>query len=338
MLVIASAPLFAFGCSSPATESDAASGEEELRRRRDAGAPDADAGPPPEKFLIQEGVGSVDEANGYYALNIPNFRPGSYTLSQWRASAMGTLPVSTAFYRNKNELGFWRQMSCSAQIGRGVGGCVVTNWQNETDPSLGVPNRGSVAMDISSAGVTRFYVFGPDDVLTPKARLDSEGDKFVPRICTVCHGGSYPQPGTSSDLGAMFHEFEPSSFQLRSGIDQAGAEQEWFALNQRVRGANTQIRREAEGALPAGEAAALSADLDRDVANGRVVMQASDAAVERDFAKVLEKCFSPTSPVFIRTNDALHLASAIAAGETEFVTADLRQRAAAKLMGLTVQP
>ena len=97
-------------------------------------------------------------------------------------------------------------------------------------------------------------------------------------------------------------------------------------------------RREAEGALPAGEAAALSADLDRDVANGRVVMQASDAAVERDFAKVLEKCFSPTSPVFIRTNDALHLASAIAAGETEFVTADLRQRAAAKLMGLTVQP
>ena len=177
---------------------------------------------------------------------------------------MGTLPVSTAFYRNKNELGFWRQMSCSAQIGRGVGGCVVTNWQNETDPSLGVPNRGSVAMDISSAGVTRFYVFGPDDVLTPKARLDSEGDKFVPRICTVCHGGSYPQPGTSSDLGAMFHEFEPSSFQLRSGIDQAGAEQEWFALNQRVRGANTQIRREAEGA-PAGTdhgAAALVAYID----------------------------------------------------------------------------
>ena len=97
-------------------------------------------------------------------------------------------------------------------------------------------------------------------------------------------------------------------------------------------------RREAEGALPAGEAAVLSADMDGDVANGRVVIQATDAAVERDFAKVLETCFSQTPPVFIRTNDALHIASAIAAGEAEFVTTDIRQRAAARLMGLTVQP
>jgi len=34
----------------------------------------------------------------------------------------------------------------------------------------------------------------------------------------------------------------------------------------------------------------------------------------------------------------LHIASAIAAGEADFVTADVRQRAAAQLMGLTVQP
>ena len=97
-------------------------------------------------------------------------------------------------------------------------------------------------------------------------------------------------------------------------------------------------RREAQGALPAGEARALSADMDRDVANGRFVIQATDANVEREFAKVLEKCFSQTPPVFIRTNDALHIASAIAAGETEFVTADIRQREAAQVVGLTVLP
>ena len=97
-------------------------------------------------------------------------------------------------------------------------------------------------------------------------------------------------------------------------------------------------RREAEGALPAGEAAVLSADMDRDVAHGRVVIQAADLDVERQFTKVLEKCFSQTPPLFIRTNDALHIASAIVAGEAEFVTSDLRQRTAVQLMGLTVHP
>ena len=97
-------------------------------------------------------------------------------------------------------------------------------------------------------------------------------------------------------------------------------------------------RREAEKALADGEAAALSADMERDVANGRFVIQATDADVECEFAQVLDQCFSQTPPVFVRTNDALHIASAITAGETEFVTADLRQRAAAQLMGMTVQP
>ena len=97
-------------------------------------------------------------------------------------------------------------------------------------------------------------------------------------------------------------------------------------------------RREAEGALPVGEAAVLSAEMDRDIAGGRVAIQATDSEVEREFTEVLEKCFSQSPPIFIRTNDALHIASAIVAGELEFVTADLRQRGAVQLMGLTVQP
>ena len=50
--------------------------------------------------------------------------------------------------------------------------------------------------------------------------------------------------------------------------------------------------------------------------------------MEREFGVVLEACFSQTPPTFIRTNDALHLASAKVAGEQEFITADVRQRAA----------
>ena len=61
-------------------------------------------------------------------------------------------------------------------------------------------------------------------------------------------------------------------------------------------------------------------------------------AVQDEFGLILERCFSLTPPVFIRTNDALHLASARVAGETEFITADGRQAAAAKLAGLVVKP
>ena len=97
-------------------------------------------------------------------------------------------------------------------------------------------------------------------------------------------------------------------------------------------------RHEAEGSLPAGEAAVLSADMERDIARGKIVVQADGADVEREFNQVLEQCFSQTPPVFIRTNDALHLAAARVAGEVEFITADGRQRTAALLLGFKVLP
>lgn len=139
---------------------------------------------------------------------------------------------------------------------------------------------------------------------------------------------------TSALVKLSVAEADSAQFQQLAG----GAARIVIASIARLEARTVFRRREAEWALPAGEAAALSADLERDVADGRVVIQATDVDVERNFAKVLEKCFSQTPPVFIRTNDALHLASAITAGEGDFVTADIRQRAAAQLMGLTVQP
>ena len=98
------------------------------------------------------------------------------------------------------------------------------------------------------------------------------------------------------------------------------------------------MRREAEGVIPTGEGAALFQRLTGHTAPGGVRVQPETEAVGREFGVVLEKCFSQLPPVFIRTNDALHLASAKVAGETVFVTADARQRAAAVLMGFTVLP
>lgn len=97
-------------------------------------------------------------------------------------------------------------------------------------------------------------------------------------------------------------------------------------------------RREAEGAIPAGEGRVLFELLCSDSTAGGLAVQTETNAVRREFGEVLERCFSQSPPVFIRTNDALQLASAIVAGETEFVTADTRQKAAAELLGFKVLP
>jgi hypothetical protein len=152
--------------------------------------------------------GSKSEAEAYYRLNID--KPTHFTLEEWTDAHIGDAPVSTAFYRNVNELGFWREMTCTQEIGRGKGGCMVTNWKNDGDEAAGKPNLGTVAMDISPQGFVRFYVFLPSHELITSALLDDEGPKFIPRVCTSCHTGGYSDPGKSTDLGAIFREFEPS--------------------------------------------------------------------------------------------------------------------------------
>lgn len=97
-------------------------------------------------------------------------------------------------------------------------------------------------------------------------------------------------------------------------------------------------RREAEGVIPSGQGAALFAELSADVAAGEIREQIETDQVRVTFGEVLEACFSQTPPVFIRTNDALHIASALVAGEGAFVSTDARQRAAAVLMNLVVSP
>ena len=97
-------------------------------------------------------------------------------------------------------------------------------------------------------------------------------------------------------------------------------------------------RREAERMLPPGEAAALLREISTDIVDGKIVVQVDGADVERRFSEVLEQYYSQTPPGIIRTNDTLHIASALAAGEKQFVTADIKQRAAAVLAGLVVLP
>ena len=60
--------------------------------------------------------------------------------------------------------------------------------------------------------------------------------------------------------------------------------------------------------------------------------------VEREFGQVLAFCYSQSPMIPIRTLDALHLASARVAGESELVATDKRMRDAAKALGFSLFP
>src|SRR5439155_1873484 len=125
---------------------------------------------PPYKFLMRSGIGTDAGARAYYQAIIPGLDPNTlkvngqpYTEQMWEQQTFGTMPTAAAYYQNTLDLGFWRDMVCTTTINRGVGGCRVRNWRKEGDKNpANTGNLGTVTMDVSRDGFTRFYVFGPD--------------------------------------------------------------------------------------------------------------------------------------------------------------------------------
>ena len=97
-------------------------------------------------------------------------------------------------------------------------------------------------------------------------------------------------------------------------------------------------RREAEFSLAPGEARQLLGVFEENVARGLTQLVPLTEKVAAEFERVVEKCLSRKPPIFIRTLDALHLAAACEAAETEIVTTDKRLREAALLIGFTLFP
>ncbi len=99
------------------------------------------------------------------------------------------------------------------------------------------------------------------------------------------------------------------------------------------------IRRlEADGRLDPQKAEYLADELLIDLGDGTVELIATDFDIHAEFQHVVQTCLQRPQPISIRTLDALHLAAALSAGETEFVSNDNRQRAAAIALGLTLLP
>jgi predicted nucleic acid-binding protein len=100
----------------------------------------------------------------------------------------------------------------------------------------------------------------------------------------------------------------------------------------------TFLRREREGVIADHAAVVLSRRLDQDVADGKVEVIAAGFAIESEFEQVVQACMNRATPISIRTLDALHVAAALSVGESEFLSNDVRQRAAAVAVGMTVLP
>ena len=75
-----------------------------------------------------------------------------------------------------------------------------------------------------------------------------------------------------------------------------------------------------------------------DIESGLIQVQACDEGVRKEFRDIVDRCHAASPPIFIRTNDALHLAAARQADETEIVATDKRLREAALLLGFSLYP
>jgi uncharacterized protein len=100
----------------------------------------------------------------------------------------------------------------------------------------------------------------------------------------------------------------------------------------------TFIRKEAEALLQPGSAEKLHSELLQDVVEGEWRLVELGTEVEQEYGQVLALCYQQSPIITLRALDALHLASARVAGETNLVATDKRMRAAAKRLGFSLFP
>ena len=100
----------------------------------------------------------------------------------------------------------------------------------------------------------------------------------------------------------------------------------------------TLYRKEFEGDLQVGAATTLFATFEADIQQGRIVIVSKGADVLAEAKKVLKAAYAESPPLFIRSLDAIHVASALSVKAATLVATDKRLRETAELMGLNVLP
>ena len=97
-------------------------------------------------------------------------------------------------------------------------------------------------------------------------------------------------------------------------------------------------RKEAAGDLRPEDAKARFERYLADTHSGRIILVPNGRDITATAQRVVAHAYQQSPPLFIRSLDALHIASAIIASAKAVVATDRRLRDVATLMGLTVLP
>ncbi|HXP62740.1 MAG TPA: type II toxin-antitoxin system VapC family toxin [Dongiaceae bacterium] len=98
------------------------------------------------------------------------------------------------------------------------------------------------------------------------------------------------------------------------------------------------FRKEADGLLRPRFAETILQKLAAHVQSGGVRVVESDLPVLAEFDRIIAACYRRNPALRVRTLDALHLASARVAGQSEIVATDRRLREAALFLGFSLFP
>ena len=110
------------------------------------------------------------------------------------------------------------------------------------------------------------------------------------------------------------------------------------SLLTRVEVASALNRKENAGDISRADTRRAIARFDADCSSGRIVLTPLHVEIAHAAAELIRRLKLPQSRVGLRSLDALHLATAIAARATAVVTTDARLREASLLAGLGVKP
>lgn len=97
-------------------------------------------------------------------------------------------------------------------------------------------------------------------------------------------------------------------------------------------------RKEMHGLIPNGGAQSLYSQFVQDIAAAHFKLVSFNANVEPEYSRVLSACYARNPAIPMRTLDAIHLACAKLAGETEIVATDRTLRLGAKQLGFALFP
>jgi hypothetical protein len=203
------------------------------------------------------GLSSEQDAKDYYKAVDP--ADSRTTLTAWKqVNGFGpddSQDDAKADYFNAGDLGLGRSMHMKLKSGGDIA-YYVSNYPTVADAVRRTNLIATVAMEYTEPpppappGGQRFvkyFVYGNDDTRALSADLDGNGQKYVPNLCTICHGlDRYTAgPGGTPDVRARFLPFDLQSFQYDQTVGRASQEAEFKKLNLAILQSNKSVAEDA---------------------------------------------------------------------------------------------